>query len=117
MAKIKKEFGKHYLVEFIGCNQDKCKFIKDVKPAFIKAARISQATIVEYFFHQYKPFGVTGIILISESHFSIHTWPEDNYITFDILTCGRMKPLLAIHWLKKYFQAKKVKMKVLSRGF
>ena len=117
MAKLKKEFGKHYLVEFIDCDASKIKKVKDVKPVLIKAAKVSQATIVKYFFHQYKPFGVTGIILIAESHFSVHTWPENNYVTFDILTCGKMKPMLAVNYLKKSFQAKKVNLKIFSRGF
>ncbi len=117
MTKLKKEFGKHYIVEYIGCNPLRLKSVKDVKPALLKAVKVSEATMIKSFFHQYKPFGVTGIILISESHFSIHTWPEHAYVTFDILTCGTMKPLAAVELLKKYFQAKTVKTKVIRRGF
>ena len=101
MPNLKKVFGKHYLVEFIGCDSEKLKRVKDIKPILLKAAKASKATIIKYFFHQYQPFGVTGVILISESHFSIHTWPEDAYVTFDILTCGKMFPLKAIEIIKK----------------
>lgn len=117
MTTLKKEFGKHYLVEFIRCDPAKLKKVKDIKPILLKAAKASQATVIKHFFYQYKPFGVTGIILIAESHFSIHTWPEDGYVTFDILTCGKMFPLKAIHLLKKSLAAQKVKVKVYSRGF
>ena len=117
MAKLKKEFGKHYLVELIDCNAAKIKRVKDVKPILLKAVQVSQATMIKNFFHQYKPMGVTGIVLIAESHFSVHTWPENGYVTFDILTCGKMKPMAAINYLKKSFQAKKVNLKIFSRGF
>ncbi len=117
MKKIKKEFGKHYVVEFIGCDPSKLKRVQDIKPILLKAAKVSQATVIKYFFHQYKPYGVTGIILIAESHFSIHTWPEDAYVAFDILTCGKMFPLKAIEYIQESLASQKVKIKVLSRGF
>jgi len=118
MEKINKEFGKHYIVELIGCDVEKIKVIKDVKKAFLHAARKSKATILKHFFHQFKPYGVTGIILIAWSHFAVHTWPEDNYVSLDILTCGEeMCPEIAINELKNSFNAKKTKVKILARGF
>jgi len=117
MQTVNKEFGKHYLVEFIGCETEKLKYVKDVKEILLRAARKSQATIVKQFFHQYDPCGVTGIILISESHFSLHTWPEDKYVAFDILTCGEMYPEKAIEELKASFHPMETKVRVISRGF
>ena len=114
---MKKEFGKHYLVEFVDCRAACLNEVKDVKPILLKAAKASGATILKSFFHQFKPAGVTGLIMIAESHFSLHTWPEDRYAAFDILTCGIMKPQLAVEFLQKAFQAGKVKTKVISRGF
>ena len=72
--KKRKEFGKHYLVEFIGCDPETIKYVAPVEKLFLRAARRSKARVVRYFFHQYKPFGVTGVILIQWSHFSLHTW-------------------------------------------
>lgn len=117
MAHLKKEFGKHYLVEYIGCDPHTLKKVKEVKAGLLKAAQLSRATVVEHFFYQYKPHGVTGVILISESHFSIHTWPEDQYASFDILTCGVMMPMEAINYLKNFFKAKRVRIKIFSRGY
>ena len=74
-----KEFGKHYLVEFIDCDPAKLKFSDEVQGMLLHAAKESNATVLKYFFHQFEPSGVTGIILIAESHFFIHTWPEDQY--------------------------------------
>jgi S-adenosylmethionine decarboxylase proenzyme len=114
---LKKIYGDHYIVEFVGCSPEKMKRVKDVKAIFLKAARKSKANILKSYFHQYKPYGVTGIILIAESHFSFHTWPEDGYIAFDVMTCGKMYPRRAIEDIKKVFQAKKVITTVLKRGF
>lgn len=117
MDVLKKEYGRHYLVELIGCDPQRIKYADQVKEVLVKAALASKATIVEQYFKQYEPYGVTGIILICESHFSIHTWPEDGFAAFDILTCGEMLPENAIKVVKEGFQAKHVKKQIIPRGF
>ena len=117
MKKIKKEFGKHYLVELIHCDRTKLRYVKDVKRVFLRAAKESKASIIESNFYQFAPVGVTGIIFIKESHFSVHTWPEDRYAAFDILTCGTMDPEAAIEVMRKGFCAKRVIKKIIKRGF
>ena len=112
-----KIFGKHYLAEFIDCNPDKIKYIKEVKRSFLQAAEKSQAEIIDHHFHQFSPFGVSGVILIAWSHFAVHTWPEEGYAAFDVFTCGEMHPKVAIEELEKSFEAKKVEVQILSRGF
>ena len=111
------DFGKHYLAELGGCEQNKLKYVRDVKRALLNAAQKSKATILRYHFYQFKPHGVSGIIMIAESHFAIHTWPESNFAAFDVLTCGKMSPQKAIQELKKSLKAKRVKVRVLKRGF
>ncbi len=110
-------FGKHYLVEFIGCPSRRIAYIDDIREVFLEAARLSGATILESYFHQFEPQGVTGMIFIAESHFSIHTWPESGYAAFDILTCGAMAPEKAIDHLKQALQAARVEVRVFTRGF
>jgi len=116
MKQIHKEFGKHYLVEFGGCDIEKLKFVDDVQNSLLRAAKDSKAVILNYFFHQFEPEGVTGIILIAESHFSIHTWPEDHYAAFDVLTCGNIDAECAIETLKTLFKAQEVKVNLIRRG-
>ncbi len=116
MGKTHKEFGKHYLVEFINCDVEKLKFAGDVKNALLQAAKDSKAVILNYFFHQFEPEGVTGIILIAESHFSIHTWPQDCYAAFDVFTCGSMDAERAIETLKNSLGAREVKVNLVRRG-
>ena len=117
MEKLTRTFGRHFLVELIGCPADKISFVEDVKPVLLKAAEVSEATIVEHYFKQYEPRGVTGIILIAESHFSVHTWPEDGFAAFDILTCGQMLPESAIELIAREFKAEQVKQQVIERGY
>ncbi len=58
------------------------------------------------------------MILISESHFTIHTWPEENYAAADIFTCGQeMDPYIAIEVMKEKFEVKEVRYQVIKRGF
>lgn len=117
MTVLSKEYGRHYLIELTGCDPLKIKYVEQVRDVLLKAAHASEATIVEHFFKQYEPHGVTGIILISESHFSIHTWPEDGFAALDILTCGQMKPEKAIDVVREGFQAKHVKKQIITRGY
>lgn len=117
MKPKRKEFGKHYLVEFIGCDAEKIKYVKPVEKVFLCAARKSRAKVVKYFFHQYRPFGVTGVILIKWSHFSLHTWPEDRYVAFDVFTCGEMFPEVAVEVIAEGFSAQRIRKRVVSRGY
>ncbi len=117
MEKLTKEFGKHYLVEFIGCERELLKFVKDVEEPFLRAVKSSQTKIIEHYFHQFEPYGVTGIALISWSHISLHTWPEEGYIALDIFTCGEMYPEKTIEELKQHFSAGKVNQTIIPRGF
>ncbi|MBN3039134.1 MAG: adenosylmethionine decarboxylase [Candidatus Omnitrophica bacterium] len=116
MDNLKQEFGKHYLVELIGCDKEKIKFVKDVEEPFLQAAKKSGTKILKYLFHQFQPYGVTGVVVISWSHFAIHTWPEADYIALDILTCGEMDAQITIDDLKKKFRAKEARVKVIPRG-
>ena len=117
VEKERREFGKHYLVEFVGCDPARLKTVETVKGAFLEAARLSGATLLGSHFHQFTPHGVSAMIFIAESHFSIHTWPEHGYVAFDVLTCGVMEPERAIEYLRVFFKAKSVEKRILSRGF
>ena len=88
MAKEFQEFGKHYLVEFVGCDPKKLKTVKVIKAVFLEAARLSGATMLGSQFHQFKPQGMSAMIFIAESHFSIHTWPERDGATLDVYVCN-----------------------------
>ena len=78
---------------------------------------MQRATIVKSFFHQFSPVGVTGIAILSESHLSIHTWPNEGYVAADIFTCGlSTKPELGIKSLINGFKPENSSCLELQRG-
>ena len=58
----------------------------------LQAAEAAGATIVQSVFHRFSPHGVTGVVVVAESHLSIHTWPEYGYAAVDFFTCGDCRP-------------------------
>lgn len=109
--------GTHYIVDLMGCNKEKLKFVSPVEELFLKAARDCKATIITHAFHQFEPIGVSGVILIAESHMSIHTWPQQGYAAVGIFTCGEvMKPEVAVEVLREGFEADSVLVNNIQRG-
>jgi S-adenosylmethionine decarboxylase len=91
--------------------------ITSIKNQMIIASKIANCKILDSYFHQFgKTNGVTGMVLLKESHISIHTWPEYNYAAIDIFVCGKTFPEKAIEHLQDFFRPKKVDIKNLKRG-
>ncbi len=109
--------GTHLLVELRECNAKILSNLKEVQTALINAAKIAEATIVEAAFHEFNPFGISGMVIIAESHLSIHTWPEYKYAAVDIFTCGNtIKPEKAVSYLIEKFQSRNPSVVELKRG-
>jgi S-adenosylmethionine decarboxylase len=88
-----------------------------VKGALIEAAKRAQATIVDVVFHEFNPFGVSGVVVIAESHLSIHTWPEYRYAAVDIFSCGEtLQPEIAANYLVEQFGAARASVVEMQRG-
>ena len=110
-------YGDHYLVDFHRCNPDLISTVKTVRDVLMEAAVKSESTIIDDRFHQFEPYGASGVIIIAESHFSIHTWPERAFAAVDIFTSGtRMKPQLAIDIMKAGYSAEDVDVIKVTRG-
>ena len=83
----------------------------------VSAAKEAKATIVETSFHKFSPFGISGVVVIAESHITIHTWPEYAYAAIDIFTCGdALKPEVAARYLIQRFQSKDPSIVKMKRG-
>ncbi len=83
----------------------------------VAAARQARATIVDVSFHEFNPFGISGMVVIAESHLSIHTWPEYGYAAVDIFTCGDViKPEVAAQFLIERFESKNPSIVEMKRG-
>lgn len=81
------------------------------------AAREAKATIIESRFHQFNPFGISGVVVIAESHLTIHTWPEYGYAAVDIFTCGEtLQPSVAADYIAKKLQSKDPSFMEVKRG-
>ncbi len=84
--------GKHWLIEYHGCDASTLNDEPHIRQSLCDAAVASGATIVTKVFHRFSPQGVTGVVVVEESHLSIHTWPESGYAAVDFFTCGDCLP-------------------------
>lgn len=109
--------GRHVLIELYGC---KPKIIEDnqlIEKLMNEAAVESGATIVDSVFHMFNPYGVSGAVIIEESHLTIHTWPEYEYASVDVYTCGdSVDPWVAEQYLAKVLGASAHESFEIPRG-
>lgn len=109
--------GTHIIIDLYGCPPSLLNQPEKVKDILLEAAKISNSTILHTKFHTFPTNGVSGIILISESHLSIHTWPECNYASIDIYTCGtKTFPQKAADFIIEKFKSKKPTIMKIERG-
>lgn len=109
--------GSHVLVEMYGCDKSSLEATRSVGTAMIEAARESKATIVTDSFHEFEPYGVSGAVIIQESHYTIHTWPEHGYAAVDLFYCGgKIDVHRALDTLTERFQPERLKFLVVRRG-
>lgn len=111
--------GFQIYAELYDCNPNKLSRIENVREIFLEVIRSVKLTILKEIFHQFNPHGVTGNLILSESHANIHTWPEHGYVSVDIFTCdgeGEEKSKKAIQMLKERFGAKRTHIKEFHRG-
>lgn len=109
--------GTHLLLELRDCNPKTLSDLQFVTDAMKNAALEAKATIVEVAFHEFSPFGISGMVVIAESHLAIHTWPEYGYAAVDVFTCGDLiKPQVAAKFLIEQFQSKNPSIVEMKRG-
>lgn len=109
--------GQHVLAEFFDCDPNTLNSIDKVEKYMVDAALECGATIVQKCFHMFNPYGVSGVVIISESHLAIHTWPELGYAAVDLFTCGdKCDPKVSYEFLKRKFNSKKATFTELKRG-
>ena len=114
---MKNHLGHQTMLELYNCKPEFLNDIEFIKEALLEAARVSNATIVNQYFHQFSPFGVSGTVIITESHINIHTWPEYNYVAIDIFSCTEdMEIEKACEYLTSKFEASKNSVQKYMRG-
>jgi S-adenosylmethionine decarboxylase len=83
----------------------------------VEAALRAGAEVREVVFHNFSPQGVSGVVVISESHLAVHTWPELGYAAVDVFTCGdRVDPWEACNYITEHFKANSTTTQEIQRG-
>ncbi|HHV93319.1 MAG TPA: S-adenosylmethionine decarboxylase proenzyme [Firmicutes bacterium] len=114
---MKNALGRHVLCEAYGCDPKVLDDREKIEQIMIQAAQHAGAEVRETAFHKFAPQGVSGVVVISESHLAIHTWPEYEYAAIDVFTCGsRVDPWNALEYMLKHFKAKDSDSSEIKRG-
>ncbi|MDC3220425.1 polyamine aminopropyltransferase [Flavobacteriales bacterium] len=109
--------GNHILVEFTGCSPEILNDVSLIERLMNKAAEKADATIINSTFHHFSPIGVSGVVVIQESHLAIHSWPEYGYAAVDLFTCGdEINPWISFDFLKEEFGAENYSALEMNRG-
>lgn len=112
-----KELGKHLIFELYNCDPTALDDTEKLEATLIRAAEEAGMKVCGSAFHKFNPHGVTGIVIVAESHLSIHTWPEYCYAALDIFTCGeRSNPWKAYSEIAKVLKPKNVNVVEVKRG-
>lgn len=109
--------GRHILAEIYGCD---CEILNNrslIEKVMVDSALKAGAEVRETAFHEFSPQGISGVVIISESHLTIHTWPELGYAAVDIFTCGeKINPWDACNYLCDSLKAKNITATEVKRG-
>ncbi|RUM91728.1 MAG: S-adenosylmethionine decarboxylase [Thermovibrio sp.] len=83
-----KTLGVHIVADLYGCDPEVLKSAESMAEIFEGAVKHANLNKLSAYYHQFEPYGATGVVVISESHLSFHTWPEHGYVAIDVYTCG-----------------------------
>ncbi|MFC0469512.1 adenosylmethionine decarboxylase [Halalkalibacter kiskunsagensis] len=108
--------GRHVISELWGCNVEKLNNMSFIEQVFVDAALKSGAEVREVAFHKFAPHGVSGVVIISESHLTIHSFPEHGYASIDVYTCGDLDPNVAANYIAEQLSAKSSEVIEVPRG-
>lgn len=112
-----KALGIHLLIELWSCNRQKIDNLDYLEKIMAQAAEAAGATVLKTAFQDFNPQGVSGVVVIAESHLTIHTWPEFGYSAVDIFTCGsKVDPWKAAGFLKQELEAEETQVREFQRG-
>lgn len=107
--------GVHLIAEF--WNGKVIEDSKKIEKLLLAAVKKAKSTPLKTIIYKFSPQGVTGVVLLAESHIAIHSWPEINYLAIDIFTCGdKSRPLKALEYLRGQLKPGKVEIRKIERG-
>jgi S-adenosylmethionine decarboxylase len=111
------EMGRHFIFELFGCDSRALDDLARIEGSLVTGAEKAGATVVGRVFHKFAPHGVTGVVIIAESHISIHTWPELGYAAVDIFICSeRTDPMKAFDVISSLLKPSSTSVMEIKRG-
>ncbi|MEK7193877.1 MAG: adenosylmethionine decarboxylase [Patescibacteria group bacterium] len=119
---MKKTWGKHLIIDAYGIEEKKLKNRQSILnllrglPKKFKMRPLGNAVVRKVATDHYPDWGISGFIMLYESHISIHTWPEQGYAAMDVYSCKDFNEKAIIRYFKKFWEAKKIKVKLVIRG-
>lgn len=108
--------GKHILVELSGCPEELLNDSRHIESVFTEAVNLAGAHIINKTVHNFEPQGVSVVFVLSESHLSIHSWPEKGYAAIDMYTCGTCNTEKACYFIAQELQARNHYLTIVDRG-
>jgi S-adenosylmethionine decarboxylase len=107
--------GTHLIIDLFGARR--LDDLAHIERTLRRCIEVAGATLLHIHLHHFTPNGgVSGVAVLSESHISIHSWPEADYAALDVFMCGHAKPHLAIDVLREEFEAASVRVVEHKRG-
>ena len=109
--------GVQWVLDFHGCPFESLARVEVLRGALLDAAARAGATVLGERFHQFDPHGASGVLLLAESHLSIHTWPERGFAAADLFLCGSgLDAEGAIESLREALRPERLLRRRLARG-
>lgn len=109
--------GRHVIAELWDCNIDILNNMSQIEQVFVDAALKAGAEVREVAFHKFAPHGVSGVVIIAESHLTVHSFPEHGYASIDVYTCSNtIDPNIAVDYIIQALEAKTFEHVEVKRG-
>jgi spermidine synthase len=116
--RTKKIKGKHFVLDLYGCNHHEINSPGELEQLMMEAARAASMEVLHVYMHKFDPHGVTGVVVLSTSHISVHTWPEYGYAAFDVFSCSdEARTRMAVNYITQRLTHSKKKMSLVDRGY
>jgi S-adenosylmethionine decarboxylase proenzyme len=109
--------ARHVLAEYYGCEPGLLDDPARLQPLLEAAVRAAKAVVIKTQLHHFSPQGVSGVVILAESHLAVHTWPEHGYAAVEIFTCGdHTDPAAGHRYLLQHLKPAHHTVQVLERG-
>ena len=109
--------GTHLLLDLHDCPAERLERPGESERILLAAAEAMGATVISHDFHAFAPHGVSGVVVIAESHLTVHTWPEHGYAAVDVFTCGVVDLEAGVRVLVEGYGAGRIERRAFRRGF